>query len=181
MVLSGISALDMGAIAKINHDAMSQFYIFISRVLLIVALCPLLWNTIKWLFKQKKQFRQLQYNNKDVFFCKTTLYKFFAVIKNVIKNPSVIMSIFLIIVLSVFAIYLISGLRFITDARMIPASLATISGVMEQIRSWLTLFNNGVLSGGLLSSTLNFYAGAAMLSGFIALLSGWSIKRFVYK
>ena len=156
MVLSGISASGLNAIAEINHDAKARFNVFASQFLLLIGICMILRSLIKQLVLKLRDNKRVGYINRVNF----------------------IYIVFIIIFISA-ALYLLSGLRFVLDARMIPGTLANFGVIFNKIREWFYLVNTGMVNGGLLSVSLNLYARLAVYSSLVSVISGWLFSKYM--
>jgi len=73
------------------------------------------------------------------------------------------------IVLRVLALYLLFGLQFTVDARMIPESMSDIHGMVAKLREWHTMCNNGQTSGGWVAPQIRTFFWLSVGSAGVAL------------
>ena len=152
MVLSRLSAAGLGADAEINHDANARFAVFLARLMLLAALCLPLYALIRALIPRFRPAAAL-------------------------LNSSFILPACAALALAVCAVILFAGLQFAMDPRLIPQSLADVGGVLEKLRAWFTLANNGATSGGSYGPALNVQAWAAWICAGAAMIAARGVIK----
>ena len=151
MVLARLSGLN--ADAYVHHDAAVRFSAFLSRLLLLLGLSLPLAAGFRDVIKRARSPHTRLGERVDI--------------------PSAVLT----LVFAPCALYLLIGLRPALDARMIPPSLADLGGIVDKLRDWATLANNGQTSGGLYDATLRvsiFLAEGWALVGFLA---GYRLRK----
>jgi hypothetical protein len=144
MVLTRLSESHLNEKAAVNYDAKAGLAIFIARLTLFIGVLLPLVRFIKLFIRRAPYSVAL------------------------LKERRFIKHITVMLVLIGCCVYLLTGLKLVVDARMIPGSLAHMDAIFEKMQEWFLLVNNGQTSGGLFDPLLRVYAVFAILSAAAA-------------
>ena len=150
LALSRLSSSALASKADINIGAMARFNEFIARVLLLICVCLPLHALLSVALNRWRAQKKIDWAAFGISAA-----------------------------LLIAAIWLIAGLELVVDTRLIPSTLADGGEIIDKLRSWSILVNNGNASGGLFDATARAYAAFARVCGIVAVIAGWRIKRII--